>query len=152
LESTSVRHALAVEITDAVIAKRSPDLSSYRTALIPIAENVIETPAFKIIFRDAVSDAHHAVFERHGDVALLNLGESLKLLGQNARASSATVGSALPDTVGSLLVKASPELRHLGLWRYAHDARWIDGVSMVVTLLALAGAFLVSRRRHTLVR
>jgi hypothetical protein len=150
LQSESVRHALAVQITDQVIQHGPSELASYRSPLIGLADDVIDTPAFQDIFRTAVIDAHRTVFERHGARALLELGESLKLLSQGARRSNSQVADQLPDAAGSLLVDLSPSLRAIDLWQYGQDNKWIDDAAMVVTALAFGGAVLLERRRRVL--
>jgi hypothetical protein len=111
LQAESVRHALAVQITDQLIEHGPSELASYRSPLIGVADDVIDTPAFQEIFRTAVVEAHRTIFERHGARAVLELGESLKLLSQGARRSNAQVANQLPDAVGSILVDLSPAIR-----------------------------------------
>jgi hypothetical protein len=150
LESASVRHALAVQLTDQLIEHGPSDLASYRSPLIGVADDVIDTPAFHDIFRTAVIEAHQTIFERHGARAVLELGESLKLLSQGAKRSNAAVANQLPDAVGSMLVDLSPSVRALNLWQYGRDNDWIDDAAMVLTVLAFGGAVLIDRRRRVL--
>ncbi len=138
----------AVQLTDQLIEHGPSDLASYRSPLIGIADDVIDTPAFHDIFRTAVVEAHQTIFERHGARALLELGESLKLLAQGAKRSNAAVADQLPDAAGSLLVNLSPSVRALNLWQYGRDNDWIDDAAMALTVLAFGGAVLLDRRRR----
>jgi uncharacterized membrane protein YdcZ (DUF606 family) len=149
LDSGVVRRALAEEITDQIIENGSTSLASYRTAIVGVVEDVVATSGFRMIFRGALIQAHRAVFQRNGAAALLELGETLKLLSENAHASKASFASELPSGAGSLLIDVTPTVRRLDLWRFANDVRWLDEVSMVVAIVALAGAVALDRSRRT---
>jgi hypothetical protein len=152
LRSSAVRRALADVLADRLIASGVADLASFRSVLVPLLEDVEETDAFHQLFRGAVVEVHRAVFQRHADEALLELGDTLSILTSTAKATNDSVASKLPASATSLLVDASPALDHLRLWRIADDNRWLDEVGWVVAVLAAVGAVAVDRRRVAILK
>ena len=64
------------------------NLSSFRSVLVPLLEDVEQTDAFRQLFRNAIVDVHSAVFQRHADRAVLELGDTLGILTSTAKATS----------------------------------------------------------------
>jgi hypothetical protein len=148
LRSAPVRQALAEELADRLSASAVADLSSFRSVLVPLLEDVEQTDAFRQLFRGAIVELHHAVFQRHADQALLELGDTLAILTSTAKATNDSLASKLPSEATSLLVDVSPVLDHVRLWRIADDNRWLDDAAWVVAGLAAIGAVAVDRKRR----
>lgn len=146
LDSRAVRHELAIELTNEIIEKGSSQLASYRTPLIGIVEDVMTTDGFRSIFRGAVAEAHRAVFQRNSAAALLELGETLRLVSANS-GSGGGLSASLPSAAGSLLIDVTPTVRRLELWRFANDLRWLDELLLGVTAATFVGAVAIDRRR-----
>ena len=111
LDSAAVRPALAEEIADRLVSSGVASLSSFRTVLVPLIEDVEETDAFHQLFRASVADVHRAVFQRHASQALLELGDTLSILTATAKQTDSSVASRLPAEATSILVDVSPALK-----------------------------------------
>jgi hypothetical protein len=148
LRSAAVRQALAEVLADRLIASGVADLSSFRSVLVPLLEDVEQTDAFRSVFRSAVVEVHHTVFQRHADQAVLELGDTLSILSSTAKGTNDSLAAKLPTDATSLLVDASPALGHLRLWRIAERVRWLDEAAWVVAGVAAVGAVAVDRRRR----
>jgi hypothetical protein len=148
LRSAAVRRALADVVADRLIASGVADLSSFRSVLVPLLEDVETTDAFRGVFRSAVVEVHDAVFQRHADQALLELGDTFSILASTAKGANDSLAAKLPAQATSLLVDASPALKHLRPWRIADDVRWLDEAAWVVAGLAAVGAVAIDRRRR----
>ena len=125
LDSASVRHALALELTDEIVAAGPSSLAAYRTALITALESVIETDAFHALFRGAVAETHQTVFRRHAADALLELGETVDILASSTEDANPGLAQALPRDVSSVLVDVTPTLKRLDPWRVGDRVRWL---------------------------
>jgi hypothetical protein len=147
LDSSAVRRELAGEIATEVIAHGSSSLASYRTELGGIVEDVLATEAFRGIFRNAVEQAHRAVFQRNSGAAVLELGETLELVSENASSSGTSLASQLPTTAGSLLVDVAPTVRRIDAWRFTTDAELLDAVSLALAAICFGAALALVRRR-----
>jgi hypothetical protein len=135
-----VRRALADVLADRLIASGVANLSSFRSVLVPLLEDVERTDAFRQVFRSAVVEVHHAVFLRHADQALPELGDTLSILSSTAKDTNDSLAARLPTEATSLLVNASPALKHFRPWRVADRVRWLDVAAWVVAGLAAIGA------------
>jgi hypothetical protein len=148
LRSAPVRQALADVLADRLAASGVADLSSFRSVLVPLLEDVEQTDGFKQLFRAAIVEVHRAVFQRHADQALLELGDTLSILTSTAKATNDSLAAKLPNEATSLLVDVSPVVGHLRLWEVADDNRWLDDAAWVMAGLAAIGAIAVDRNRR----
>ncbi len=148
LDSAAVRALLADELADRLVDSGVASLSAYRSALVPILEDVEQTDGFRVIFRAAVADVHRAVFQRHADKSLLELGEMLSILTSTAKKSSKDLAAQLPAEASSLLVDVSPIVEHIRPWRISERAGWLDDAAWVVAGLAAAGAIATAHDRR----
>jgi hypothetical protein len=150
LESAAVRELLAEQLADRLVEAGVGNLSSFRSVLVPLLEDVEQTDAFRQVFRRALIEVHGAVFQHDADRAVLELGDTLAILTSTAKASTANADlvSRLPGEATSMLIDVSPVLRHLAPWRIAERVRWLDDAAWVVTALAVIGAIAADRRRR----
>ena len=148
LDSPAVRTALAEELADRLVEAGVGSLSSFRSVLVPLLEDVEQTPAFHQLFRAALVEVHSAVFQRHASRALLELGDTLSILTSTAKGAHDDLVGRLPAEATSLLVDVSPTLHVIKPWRIAQDFRWLDDAAWIVSVVAVAGALVVDPRRR----
>jgi len=105
LDSAAVRDELAQRITDELIANGAASLSSFRSTVVSLVEDVTQTQAFRLVFRKAVLEAHDDIFEKGDNRASLDLADTLNILASVAdgadRAAPTSVGApttATPST------------------------------------------------------
>ena len=147
LDSPAVRGILGEELADRLVESGIGSLSSFRSVLVPLLEDVEQTPAFHQLFRAAVAEVHAAVFQSDASRAVLELGDTLSILTSTAKGSHDDLVAKLPADATSLLVDVSPVLHRIQPWRIVQRARWLDAAAWVVTV-AVAGALVVDRRRR----
>ncbi len=148
LDDATVRKALAEEVADQLTKSGSSVLVSYRSFLLPLVEDVVGTPAFRLIFRSAIEEAHRTAVSRHAGQATLEMGETLKMLTSTAAVTSPGLADALENQASSLLIDAAPVLDRLDLWRVGERVRWVDEVAAVLTIALFAGAVVADRDRR----
>jgi hypothetical protein len=80
LDSQAVRSKLADEITDAIINAGPSNLASFRTLIRSTLDPILQTPAFRSIFRRALDTSHDYLFTQSGNTQVINLSESLNVI------------------------------------------------------------------------
>lgn len=145
LESSEVRHELAVEITQAVIESGPSQLAGFRTVIQPAVEDLMTTPAFKDIFRNALARTHRSLFTEGGNSTAVNLTQSLGVLASSLQISNPDVASNLPTGVDQLLVDFGNDIRGLELWKTAEDFEQL-AVGLLTTSLVLMVAVIAIDR------
>ncbi len=148
LQSAAVRHALAEELTDALIAHGETNLASYRAVLLPLVDDVVGTPAFQAIFRSAIVQAHRTILARDADRGVLDLGETLAVLTSSGEVSHKDVVARLPSEASALLIDVAPVLHRLRPWRISERIRWVATAAWVVVVIAVMGGLILERRRR----
>ena len=107
LDSSSVRDEIAEEIAEALV-QATPEAVAFRSVLIAVAEDVIDTDAFRTLFHAAVDEAHKALFSSGGQQVLVNLSESVAVISTTLQIINPNVATNLsPDTANVIA-------RHLG--------------------------------------
>ena len=153
LDSSVVRDELAGQITDALVANGPSEIASFQNVLRPVIVSMIETSAFRDIFRTAVGDAHQYLFTEGGNAAIVNLSQSLGILTASLRISNPDAASVLPAATDKFLVDLGDEIRGLQLWRVSRDVADQGWTFTVISgLLAIAVVAVDRDRRRGVVR
>lgn len=151
LDSDAVRSKLADELTNAIINAGPSNIASFRTIIRSALDPIMQTPAFRSIFRRALDTGHDYIFTRNGNAEIINLSESLNVLSGSLQATNPDLANAIPTGSNELLVKIGDQTRGLGLWRIAENLT-IGGVGLLIASGILAIATIVldpDRRRST---
>ena len=153
LDSQVVREELAKQITDALVANGPSEIASFQNVLRPVIDSMIQTDAFRGIFRTAVGDAHQYLFTEGGNAALVNLSESLGILTASLRISNPDAASILPAASDKFLVDLGDEIRGLQLWKISSriaERAWM--FTVISGILAVAVVTIDPDRRRGVVR
>jgi hypothetical protein len=143
LDSPDVRDELADRMTDALVQNGPSQVASFQSVIRPVLADLLATPAMKAIFRDAVRQAHEALFTQDGSAALVNLSQALAVLAGSMSISNPDVASSIPSGTDQWLVDFSDQIRALELWKTAEDLDQAAETMFVVSFaLALAVVFL----------
>jgi hypothetical protein len=143
LDSPDVRDALADEITEALVQNGPSQIASFQSVIRPVMADLLATPALKSIFRDAVRQAHEALFTQDGSAALVNLSQALAVLAGSMSISNPDVASNIPTGTDQLIVDFSDHIRAMELWQTAEELDQAAETLFVVSFaLALAVVFL----------
>ena len=150
LDSDGVRTKLADELTDAIVNSGPSNLASFRTVIRTSLDPIMQTPAFRSIFRRALATGHGYIFTKSGNTAVINLSEGLGVLSGSLQATNPDLANSIPAGSSQLLVKIGDNTRGLGLWRIAEKLTYAGiGLSIAAAFFALATIFLDSDRRRS---
>lgn len=149
LDSSEVRNALATEIVDEVIQNGASQLVPYRSVVISVADQVTATPAFKAIFREAVVQAHRAVFTEDGNSVAVNLTGALGILTSSLQISNPDIANKVPADVGQIVVDATSQVRELQLWQTAQDLSSLGESMLVFAAVGGLGTIFLSPTRRS---
>ncbi len=149
LDSPAVRHEIAIQITDAVIQAGPAQLGGFRAVILPVLENVMQTPAFKQAFRKAMEEAHQSLFTADGTDLVVNLSQSLGVLAGSLQISNPDVAANIPTGLDTFLVDLGTNIRGMELWTAAEEFDQLAGGLLIASLtLAVVILFLERRVRH----
>jgi hypothetical protein len=146
IESSTVRHALAEEITDELI-EASSVLVEFRSVLVTVIEDVTSTDGFRQILADAVREAHRVVFTEGGQKFFLNLSGSLEVVTSTLEIVNPELAGRLPQGTQSIIVDVSDQLRDLGLWQLESALPRDTATLLLVAIGALAGTVALDPQR-----
>lgn len=135
LDSDAVRTKLADELTDAIVNSGPSNLASFRTVIRTSLDPIMQTPAFRSIFRRALATGHGYIFTKSGNTAVINLSEGLGVLSGSLQATNPDLANSIPAGSSQLLVKIGDNTR---TWALAHrrktDLRGLDSQSPLHSL------------------
>ena len=146
LDSEAVRHEVAIRITDAVIENGPAQLGGFRAVILPVVENIMQTPAFKESFRKAMEEAHRSLFTEGGNDLVVNLSQSLGVLAGSLQISNPEVASNIPTGLDTLLVDLGNNVRGMELWKTAADFDQMAGTLLIVSILLGVAVIAVDRK------
>jgi hypothetical protein len=153
LDSSAVRSQLSSQLADEIVEAGPSTLVSYRSVLIIVIESVVQTDAFKEIFKQAVGTAHDAVFNDQNDSVVLNLVDSLSVVTSTLSVTAPDVARQIPSNISELAVQITEQVRALELGQVGRDLDDLIGQSMLVAVGAIAGSIAVAtNRRHAVMR
>ena len=148
LDSDAVRSKLADEITNAIVNTGPSNIASFRTIIRSALDPIMQTPAFRAIFRRALDTGHDYLFTQSGNTEVINLSESLNVLSGSLQATNPDLANAIPTGTNELLVKIGDHTRGLGLWRIA-ETLTLAGVGLLIASGLLAfGTIALDTNRH----
>ncbi|MBJ7307902.1 MAG: hypothetical protein JHC63_08560, partial [Acidimicrobiia bacterium] len=148
LDSQAVRSTLADEITDAIVNTGPSNLASFRTIIRSTLDPILQTPAFRSIFRRALDTSHDYLFTQNGNSQLINLSESLNVLSGSLQATNPDVATSIPTGTNELLVKIGDQTRGLGLWRIAERLTLAGAGLLLAAGLFAFGTIALDSNRH----
>ncbi len=146
LDSPAVRHEIAVQVTDALILNGPAQLGGFRAVILPVVENVMQTPAFKQAFRRAMEEAHQSLFTADGTDLVVNLSQSLGVLAGSLQISNPEVAANIPTGLDQFLVDLGSNIRGLELWTAAEEFDQLAATLLVVSLSLGITIIFVDRR------
>lgn len=149
LDSEAVRRVIADQVTAAIVRSGPSEVASFQAAIRPAVQALIETSAFRSIFRRALVEAHDHLFTRNGNTAIVNLSQALGVLSASLQVSNPDVADVLPTNSDQFLVELGNEIRGLHLWRFSHSLSDYGWIFLALTLaLAVATVAVDSDRRR----
>ena len=149
LDSDAVRSELADQITNAIVNSGPSSVASFRTIIRTALDPILQTPAFRSIFRRSLDTAHDYVFTRSGNAAVINLSQALTVLSSSLQITNPGLAESLPTGSDAILVDITEDVRSLNLWRIT-ERLTLAGVGLLIAagLLAIGTIALDSDRRR----
>ncbi|MBI4898380.1 MAG: hypothetical protein HY827_08445 [Actinobacteria bacterium] len=148
LESPEVRDLAADKLTGQVIDQIDPDLIAVRPVLDAASAALIDTTAFKRLFRSAVLQAHRAAVERDLGSAVLVLANVGVLVEQSLRKLSPEIARQIPEGLDAKLVKVADGSFESDVATIAAKTGTLSWVLPLVALLLMATGFAVAPNRR----
>lgn len=150
LDSDAVRAQLADEITNAIVNSGPSSLASFRTVIRASLDPILETSAFRSIFRRSIDTAHDYVFTRSGNAAIINLSQALSVLSGSLQITNPSLAESLPTGSESVLIDLSEEIRSLEFWRLT-ERLTLGGIALLIAsgVAAMATIALDADRRRS---
>jgi len=153
LDSSAVRSQLANQLSDEIVEVGPSALVSYRSVLVIVVETVVQTDAFKEVFKQAVRAGHDAVFRDDGESIVLNLVDSLGVITSTLSVTAPDVANQIPSNVSELAVQITEQVRALELGQVGRDVDDLVGESFLIALVAIAASIaLATNRRRSVMR
>jgi hypothetical protein len=153
LDSSAVRQVLAQRLTAELARSGNTQAVNFRPGLELAIEAVVQTDAFRSIFRTAVRRTHAAILAGKGGSAGLDLEDSVAIITSSLQASqpaSSDTGSS--GSLGGSLADVTNRLGSLGVWQLDDTISTIAIIAIVGALIAAAGAVALARDRRRAVR
>jgi hypothetical protein len=153
LDSSAVRQVLAQRLTEELARSGNTQAVNFRPGLELAIEAVVQTDAFRSIFRTAVRRTHAAILAGKGGSAGLDLEDSVAIITSSLQASQAPPGDAgSSGSLGGSLSDVTNRLGSLGVWQLDDTISTTATVAIVGALLAAGGAIALARDRRRAVR
>lgn len=153
LDEEEVRAAASNRLADEVVAV-APDLIGARPLLEGALDGIVGSPPFQQLFRGAVADLHRTAFEAERDSVALKVSDAGVLVIEALQSLAPEIAAKVPKDLEARLVSFSKGGDGLltEAAQIADDVRWAGIASLILAVLALAGAVAVSADRRRTVR
>ena len=148
LNDEQVRAPLAEAIVDGLIENGEPDLVNARPLLVSVTSGILDTSAFKSIFRGAAKRAHSLVFTRDGNKLVLNLADGAALAIDALRSVAPKVADKVPKNATAKLNELVESNEAIDFVKASEKVRFLGVALPIVALLLLAIAVATDRDRR----
>lgn len=148
LEDEDVREPLADAIVDGLIERAEPDLVNARPVLVSVTSGILDSGAFRAIFREAAKRAHETLFTRQGNELVLNLADGASLAVDALRAVAPKLAKDIPENATAKLNELVESEAAIDLVKTAESVRFLGYALPGLGLLLLAGAIALDRDRR----
>jgi hypothetical protein len=153
LDSSTVREVLAQRLTEQLARSGNTQAVNFRPGLQLAIEAVVQTDAFRSIFRTAVRRTHAAILAGKGGSVGLDLEDSVAIITSSLQASQPAAADATSSgSLGGSLSDVTDRLGSLGVWRLDNTISTVGTVAILAALVAAAGAIALAEHRRRMVR
>ena len=148
LHEEEVRQPLSEAIADELIRNAEPDLVNARPVLVEVTSGVLDSGAFRTIFREAAERAHRALFTREGNELVLNLADGASLAIDALRSVAPRLAKDIPRDSTAKLNRLVESEAVLDLAKTAEGFRFMGVALPIVGLIMLSIAIALDRDRR----
>jgi hypothetical protein len=148
LDDDGLRHLVSVEIVVNAIERGSADLVAARPLLESVVDTVIQTGAFRRVFRAAALETNRIFFVRGRKNALFDLGDAAQVVQFALRSVSPKLAKQLPQDLEPKLLTLRRRKFAGGTLAAADAIRPLGIVLPILALLTFVAAVVVSPDRR----
>jgi uncharacterized membrane protein HdeD (DUF308 family) len=148
LDDDGLRHLVGREIVVNAIERGNADLVAARPLLESVVDTVIQTDAFRRVFRAAALETNRIFFVRGKENALFDLGDAASVVQFALRSVSPKVAKQMPQDLKPQLLTLRRRKFAGATLSVADAVRPLGIVLPLLALLAFAGAVVVSPDRR----
>lgn len=153
LRSSAVRTVLARRLTEELARSGNEQAVNFRPGLQLAIESVVDTDAFRSIFRTAVRRTHAAILSGRNGSSGLDLQDSVAIITSSLQASQSPAQTGEQQGgLGDSLSDVTHRLGDLGVWRLDRTIESIAWIAILGALAAGAGALVLAEDRRRCVR
>jgi hypothetical protein len=144
LDEDVVRAALIQAIVDEIIRTGSPEAISVRPLVEFVTATVVDTQAFRDIYRNAVEELHRDMFQKGNDAepVALTLVDALIVISAYIQQAYPEVAGQLPPNLGNAFIEIRGRDWAVEVVAYGEDAAYLS-VLLPFAMLALYGVALL---------
>ena len=149
LADDEVRVIVSREIVVNLVERGSPDLVAGRPVLESVVGTVIDTPAFRKLFRRAALEANRVFFDRGGENLVFDLADASKIVRFGLQQASPDLAKQVPKNLDVTLADLRERDFAQSTLGAADDIRLLGIVLPLRALLALAGSIVLATDRRS---
>ena len=155
LRNEAVRDALVQEIVDEIVSVGSPDAAAIRPLIEFVTATVVDSVAFREIFRDSVKQLHQETLDdgaERSDPVALTVVDALIVVTAYVQQAYPEVASQLPPNLGDAFIKVRTRDWAVKTVAYGRNVTELAIILPAVLFVLYGSALLLSNnRRQTLV-
>lgn len=148
LHEEEVRQPLSEAIVDELIRNAEPDLVNARPVLVEVTSGILDTGAFRAVFRKAAERAHRTLFTREGNDLVLNLADGASLAIDALRSVAPRLAKDIPKDSTARLNELVESQAVLDLAKTAESVRFLGIALPAIGLILIAVAIALDRDRR----
>jgi hypothetical protein len=148
LADDEVKVVVSREIVVNQVETGSPDLVAGRPVLESVVGTVIDTTAFRKLFRRAALEANRVFFDRNGDNLVFDLADASKIVRFGLQQTSPELAKEVPKDLDVTLADLRERSFAQSTLGAADDIRVLGLVLPLLALLTLAGSVFVAADRR----
>jgi hypothetical protein len=148
LEDDATREVVATEIVIGLIENGSPDLVAARPVLESVVDTVIDSRAFRRLFREAARQTNLLLFERERSSVAFDLADATQVVRFGLESVAPDLARELPKSVDLALLRLKDREFAGGTLEVADTIRWLGVAAPILAILVLVGSVVAATDRR----
>jgi hypothetical protein len=151
LADDDVRRVVSREIVVNLIDQGSTDLIAARPLIESVVDAVLDTDAFRELFREAALEANRVLFVRERDNAAFRISDAYRVVRFGLRSVAPDLASEIPPRLGATLLELKERDFARESLQVADELRVLGIVLPLLGLAAFGGAIAIAPKRRVAV-
>jgi hypothetical protein len=148
LETDATRDVVSTEIVVGLVENASPNLVAARPVLESVVATVIDSSAFRDVFREAARQTNLLLFEREKASVAFDLADAGEVVRFGLESVSPNLAKQIPESVDLALLKLKDREFAGGSLQFADSIRVLGIVAPILALLVLVGSVVLAPDRR----